>query len=141
MKLRQVDSGRGDRRLSYIRVTHVNSTSQAGKNTTSIFKSHEANKKREYLQRVMDIEHGVFTPLVFGTNGGMGKEFQMFIKHLSTTLAEKNNKSYADTCTWIRTRVSIEILKFAITYVRGSRVPFRKTTTTTTSDDFHLMNF
>ena len=124
-----------------IRVTHVNSSSQAGKTTTSIFKSHEASKKREYLQRVIDIEHGVFTPLVFGTNGGMGKECQMFIKHLSTTLSEKTNESYADTCTWIRTRVSIEILKSAITCVRGSRVPFRKTTTTTASNDFRLMNF
>ena len=36
----------------------------------------------------MDIEHGVFTPLMFGTNGGMGKECQMFIKQLDTTLAK-----------------------------------------------------
>ena len=27
-------------------------------------------KKRKYNQRVMDVEMGTFTPLVFGTNGG-----------------------------------------------------------------------
>ena len=94
-----MDSGRVDRgHFFYMRVTHVNSTSQAAKTTTSIIKSHEASKKREYLQRMMDIEHKFFTQLVFGTNRGMGKECKMIIKHLSTTLAEKTNQSYADTC-------------------------------------------
>ena len=27
----------------------------------------------------MDVEHGTFTPFVLGTNGGMGKEVQMFL--------------------------------------------------------------
>jgi hypothetical protein len=30
-------------------------------------------KKRAYNKRVIEIEQGVFTPLVFGTNGAMGK--------------------------------------------------------------------
>ena len=34
----------------------------------------EQAKKREYGQRVRDIERGVFTPLVLSTNGGMGKK-------------------------------------------------------------------
>ena len=121
------------------RVMHVNSSSQAGKPTAYIFRNHEQAKKREYLQRVLDIEHGVFTPLVFGTNGGMGKECQMFLKQLATTLAEKTNEKYSDIVTWIRTRTSVHILKSAITCVRGSRVPFRKGTTAA-SEDFMLMN-
>ena len=44
-----------------IRVTHVNSSSQTGKATSTIFRAHEMEKKREYLQRVLDIEHGAFT--------------------------------------------------------------------------------
>jgi len=96
------------------------------------------NQKREYLQRVLEIENGVFTPLVFGTNGGMGKECQRFISHLSNSLAEKNDESYASVCTWIRTRLSVEILKSAITCVRGSRVLFRKANNNV--EDFHLMN-
>ena len=28
------------------------------------------------MERVIEIEHGTFTPLVFGTNGGMGEEWE-----------------------------------------------------------------
>ena len=121
-----------------IRVTHVNSSSQIQKPTTTIFREHENSKKREYMQRVIDVEHGVFTPLVFGTNGGMGGECQVFVKQLATTLAEKSGDSYADIMTWIRTRISAEILRSTITCIRGSRVPFRKRDSN--SEDFCLMN-
>jgi len=121
-----------------IRVTHVNSSSQARKPTQTIFKSHEDSKKREYLERVLNIEHGVFTPLVFGTNGGMGKECQVFVKQLATRLAEKTNEKYSDTITWMRTRISTEILRSAITCIRESRVPFRRAIDNT-GDRFQLM--
>ena len=92
-----------------------------------------------YLQRVLEVEHGVFTPLVFGTNGGMGTECQMFLKQLTTSLAEKTGEKYSDVATWIRTRVSMEILKSSITCVRGSRTPFRNPQWDS-SDGFGLMN-
>ena len=88
----------------------------------------------------MNIEHGVFTPLIFGTNGGMGKECQMFLKQLATTLAEKSEQKYDDIITWLRTRISTEILKSAVTCIRGSRVPFYKPTTVATNDGFELLN-
>ena len=49
-------------------VTHVNSRSNQGKYTATIFKERENERKRKYNQRVMDVEMA----LVFGTNGGMG---------------------------------------------------------------------
>ena len=42
-----------------IRVTHVNSSSQAQKSTQEIFKSQEDSKKKEYLERVLKIVHTV----------------------------------------------------------------------------------
>ena len=122
-----------------IRVTHVNSSSQAQKSTQQVFKSHEDSKKREYLERVLNIEHGVFTPLVFGTNGGMGRECQIFVKHLATMLAEKTGDKYSDTVTWLRTRISMDILRSAITCIRGSRVPFKKATGNIGGDGFEMM--
>jgi len=129
---------RGQTAFFDLRVTHVNSSSQRNKSTSNIFKSHEMAKKREYLERVIEVEHGTFTPLVFGTNGGMGVECQRFVKQLCACLAEKTDESYADICTWLRTRISVDILKSAITCVRGSRVPFRKAATN--AEDFSLMN-
>ena len=39
-----------------------------------IYRIHENDKKQLYSRRVLDVEHGSFTPLVFTTTGGMGKE-------------------------------------------------------------------
>ena len=43
------------------------------------------------LQRVMDVEMGNFTLLVFGTNGGMGLDRQNFLGTLANKLSTKNN--------------------------------------------------
>ena len=78
-----------------VRVTHVNSASNRYQSTESAFLKNENEKKRAYLQRVIEMEQGTFTPLVLGTNGGMGQECAVFIKHLAAKLAEKENDSYS----------------------------------------------
>ena len=54
---------------------------------------------------------GSFTPLVFGTNGGMGADCNCFLKRLAEKLSEKNEEPYHITITWIRTLLSFEILR------------------------------
>ena len=61
-----------------VRVTHINSHSSQGKSTATIFREQENEKNRKYNQRVMDVEMGTFTTLVFGTNEGIGANFQNF---------------------------------------------------------------
>ena len=70
-------------------------------------------------ERVIEIEHGTFTPLVFGTNGGMGEECCKFISKLASQLSEKQNASYSTVIAWLRTRLSIEIIKSALLCVKG----------------------
>ena len=77
-----------------VRVTHVNSKCNQGKATSTIFKEQEEEKKRKYQQRVLDVEMGSFTPLVFGTNGGMGADCNCFLKRLAEKLSEKNEEPY-----------------------------------------------
>ncbi|KAG1680238.1 Phosphatidylinositol 4-phosphate 5-kinase type-1 alpha [Nymphon striatum] len=86
---------RGQTAFFDVRVTHVNSQTNANKDTKVVFKEHEQSKKREYLERVLEIEHASFTPLVFGTNGGMGTECQKFVSALATKLAEKQKEEYS----------------------------------------------
>ena len=129
---------RGQTAFFDIRITHVNSASQKHRPTSAIFRSHEAAKKREYMQRVLEVEQGAFTPLVFGTNGGMGEECSQFISALANKLSEKGEHSYSQIVTWIRTRLSIEIMRSALLCVRGSRTPFRKRNEEL--NDFELMN-
>ena len=92
-------------------VTCINSKCNQGKTTTTIFKEQEEEKKRKYQHRVLDIEMGSFTPLVFGTKGGMGADCNCFVKCLAEKLSEKNEEPYYITITWFRTLLSFEILR------------------------------
>ena len=77
-----------------IRVTNANSTSQSNMSAAKIYAKHEAEKKRNYNQRIMQVEHGSFTPLVFSVNGGMAPECEKFHKHLAEKIAEKSGEKY-----------------------------------------------
>ena len=68
---------------------------------------------------------GSFTPLVFGTNGGMGTECHLFLKHLAEKLSQKDGDPYHFVITWLRTLLSFEILRSVHMSVRGSRAPLK----------------
>ena len=69
---------------------------------------------------------GSVTPLVFGTNGGVGADCNWFLNRLAEKLSEENEEPYLITITWIRTLLYFEILRSVHTCVRGSRTPFHK---------------
>ena len=50
---------------------------------------HEMKKRRQYDERVLKVEQGSFTPLVFSTSGGMGRQATVFFKRLASLLAGK----------------------------------------------------
>ena len=78
-------------------------------------------KKRAYGQRVREREHGVFTPLVFSTTGGMGREATTFYKRLADKLAWKQQKPYSVVMSWLRCKLSFAAIRSSIMCIRGSR--------------------
>ena len=104
-----------------IRITNSNATSQIHQTSEKIYRKHETEKKRKYASRIMEIEHGTFTPLIYSVTGGMGPECQVFHKNLANRIAEKTENSYNKVLTLIRSKLSFLILKSAILCVRGSR--------------------
>ena len=72
----------------------------------SCFSHHEKSKKRAYEQRIVEVEHGSFTPLVFSTTGGMGRLASIFYSRLALLLAEKRHQPYATTMGWLRCLLS-----------------------------------
>ena len=78
-------------------------------------------KKRQYNERVLEVENGTFTPLVFSTNGAMGREGITFYKRLGEMYTEKKKLPVSATTTAIRTKVSFSLLRSTIRCVRGSR--------------------
>ena len=87
---------------------------------------------------MIDIEHGTFTPLGFGTNGGFGKECELIISKLAEKLSFKTDESYASVVTKLRTKLSFSILKSVNVCVRGSRRPFKSLLQEEAMGDFHL---
>ena len=57
---------------------------------SACYRKHEKMKKRAYEQRVREVEHGSFTPLVFSATGGMGDAAKIFYKRLASMIAEKS---------------------------------------------------
>ena len=85
----------------------------------------EKSKKREYNERVLQVEHGTFTPLVFSCYGGMSKECSAFFKRLAVLISEKRDQPYYEVSSYIRTRISFGLLRMALVCIRGSRAPIR----------------
>ena len=104
-----------------VRVFYPNASSNRSMTTTAAYCKHESAKKREYAQRVRDVEHGVFTPLVLSAMGGMGREAATFYKRLADGISRKEHKEYSVVMGWIRCRLSFVILRSAILCIRGSR--------------------
>ena len=49
----------------------------------------EQEKKRAYNERILQIDHGTFTPVRFSINDIMGRECQTFYSRLEQMIAEK----------------------------------------------------
>ena len=77
-----------------VRVFHPNAQSNRHSSIQSLYRKHEQIKKREYGNRVREVEYASFTPLVLATSGGMGREATMFYKRMADTLSTKNNAHY-----------------------------------------------
>ena len=84
--------------------------------------------------RIMNIEQGTFTSLVFCVSGGMIKECSMFHKHVAEQLAMKTGERYEKIISTIRCKLSFQILKSVLMCVRGSRSHNLKTV-----DEFELV--
>ena len=115
----------------------MNAVSHKDLSTQSIFRKQENEKKRQYNQRIIDVEHGTFTPLVLGTNGGMGKEGHIFLKQLADKLVNKQSEDYSTVIAWIRTKLSFEFIRSTVLCLRGSRRPWLNNTHL--ADDFGLL--
>ena len=78
-------------------------------------------KKREYNRRVMEVEHGTFTPLIFTTTGVMGHECSIFHKSLAEKISAKRDERYDDVMRYLRIKFSFLALKATLLCLRGSR--------------------
>ena len=107
--------------------TYVNSTCNQKKSTESIFLEYEKDKKRNYQQRVIDVEMGFPPPRFFGTNRRKGKECKLFLSNLADKLPPPRKTASRMPVPYLVLEQA-PLLKFlrSICSLRGSRSPFHK---------------
>ena len=119
------------------RVTNANAKSQSKINLQTVLKKHEREKKRSYNERVMNVEQGTFTPLIFTVYGGTGSECTAYHKNLADKISSKTGENYAKVITFMRCKLSFIVLKSALLCLRGSRT-IKTKNITTVDNDFEL---
>ena len=65
---------RGQQALLVLRVFDGNACRYCNKTLQQYHVMNEQKKKRAYKERILQIDHGTFTTLVFSINGSMGRE-------------------------------------------------------------------
>ena len=112
---------RNQRAFFDVRVFNPHARRFQNQTLAQAYLSNENEKKRAYNERVLQIENGTFTPLVFNVCGGMGRECITFYKRLSTLISEKRQENLSSVSTWIRTRICFALLRSTLMCLRGTR--------------------
>ena len=93
------------------------------KDISDMYSSNEKKKRDDYNDRIIQIEKGTFTPLVFSCTGGAAPEAEKFIKQLAKKIALKRQEEYCNVVSFIRRRIRFDILKSCAIAFRGYRKP------------------
>ena len=85
-----------DRSRAFFDIRVFSPFAQSHRNTSlsQCYRKNELEKKRSYEQRIREIEHGSFSPLVFSTTGGMGPIATTVYKRIASMIAQKQDKPY-----------------------------------------------
>jgi len=113
--------GRSERTYFDVRVFNPHAPSNCHTNPSACYRKHEKVKKRAYEQRILEIEHSSFTPLVMSSTGGLGDAATSTYKRLATLLTTKWDQPYSSTMSWLRCRLLFSLLHSSIQAIRGAR--------------------
>ena len=106
---------------------------------STCYRKQELEKRRHYDQRVREVEHGSFTPLVFNTLGGIGPTATVVFKRISSMIADKTDQPYHSVIRLIRCKLTFSLLRSTITCLRGSRSSSKSIHHTNTTADLALI--
>ena len=111
--------GRRERSFFDVRVFNPHAPSNCQQSLAGTYRKHERAKIRAYEERVREVEHGSFTPLVMSLTGGCGNAASVVYKRLASMLAEKRDQPYSTTLASMRCKISFALLQSSIQCIRG----------------------
>ena len=105
---------RGQQAFFDIRVSDPNACCYRNKSLQQCHVIIEQEKKRAYNERILQVDHGTFPPLVFSIT-------------FYSRLAQRRDLPQSISSNWIRTKVCFVLLKSSRLCLRGSRTVCRET--------------
>jgi len=78
-------------------------------------------KRREYKERINNVENDDFTPMVMSTSGDMSSQMTTAIKRLALKIAEKRKESYSMVVTMLCCKMVFSMMRSVLVCLRGSR--------------------
>ena len=113
--------GQFERTYFDVRIFNPHAPSHRQSSLFAYYRKQESLRKRAYEQRVREIEHSSFTPLVLSATGGLANEAITFYKMLAMCLAIKWDYPYSSTMSWLCCHMMFSLLRSAIQCIRGAR--------------------
>ena len=104
-----------------IKFINPNSESYLSSSTEKVYERAETQKRRLYNERILNVEHGSFCPLVYSVTGGSGPEARTFFRLLCEKIAHKTKQNYSDVVNFLRCKLSFVIRKLVLLCIRGTR--------------------
>lgn len=112
---------RGQRAFFDIRVFDPTAACHSNLSLDAAHLKNEQEKMRAYSERILHVEQGSFSPLVFTTSGGMGPKAKKFYARLADLMVAKKHQPRSHVVAWMRCRLSFSLLRSALLCLRGTR--------------------
>ena len=119
---------RGTTALFDVRITDTDAPSQSHLDPHIILQRHEDAKKKKYLDACLEARRQ-FTPLVFSVDGLMGVECKAATQRLAAALSAKWRRPYSEMCGFVRSRLSLALVRATNLCIRGTRNPTKRSPT------------
>ena len=87
--------------LFHVRIFNSHAPSNCTSSSDACYRRHKCKKRRAYEQRVLEVEHGTFTPFVLSTSGGWGPSAMVAFKRLAGLISVKHDQLYSSTISFI----------------------------------------
>ena len=109
----------------HVRVFNSFAPSNILSSISSTYRTHKREERRRaYKQRILQMEHGTFTPLIFPTRGGWGPSTTVAFKRLASLIANKHGQPYSTAVRLIRCKIWFSLIQSEIMCLRGPRSSF-----------------
>jgi hypothetical protein len=118
---------RGTTAIFDVRVTDTDAPSYRGQDPHKVLAKHEKEKKDKYVEHCV-ARRRTFTPLVFSVDGLRGEEASAATKKLASRLSAKWKRTYSQVCGFVRSRLSITLVRTTSQCLRGARDPTARAT-------------